>query len=60
MYNLLKSGMLIILMTLLMIFIGGAVGGRDGALIFFAISMVFNVFSYLFSDKIVIAMYRAK
>ncbi len=60
MYNLFKSGMLIILMTLLMIFIGGAVGGRDGALIFFFISMVFNVFSYLFSDKIVIAMYRAK
>lgn len=60
MYNFFKSGMLIIVMTLLMIFIGGAVGGRDGALIFFAISMVFNVFSYLFSDKIVVAMYRAK
>lgn len=60
MYNLLKSGMLIILMTVLMIFIGGAVGGQNGAILFFFISMIFNVFSYLFSDKIVIAMYRAK
>jgi len=59
-YNLLKSGMLIILMTLLMIFIGGAFGGQNGAIVFFIISMVFNIFSYLFSHKIVIAMYRAK
>lgn len=60
MYNLFKSGILIILMTVLMIFIGGAVGGRDGAILFFFISMIFNVFSYLFSDRMVIAMYRAK
>ncbi|MGI6393176.1 MAG: zinc metalloprotease HtpX [bacterium] len=60
MFNVFKSGILIILMTLLMIFIGGAVGGQNGAIVFFIISMVFNLFSYLFSDKIVIAMYRAK
>ena len=58
MYNLFKSGMLIILMTLLMIFIGGAVGG--GRSFDFLLFQWFLMFSYLFSDKIVIAMYRAK
>jgi len=60
MFNIFRSGMLIIAMTLLMILVGGAVGGRDGAFVFFFISMAFNLFSYLYSDKLVIAMYRAK
>lgn len=60
MYNLLKSGMLIIVMTLLMIFVGGVIGGRNGAVVFFVISMIFNLLSYLFSHKLVIMMYRAK
>lgn len=60
MYNLFKSGMLIIVMTLLMILVGSAIGGQNGAIVFFFISMAFNLLSYLFSHKLVIMMYRAK
>lgn len=60
MYNIFKSGILIILMTALMILVGGAIGGRDGAMLFFIISMGFNLLSYLYSDKLVIKMYRAQ
>ena len=60
MFNIFKSGMLIIVMTVLMILVGGAFGGRDGAMLFFVISMGFNLLSYLYSDKLVIKMYRAK
>lgn len=60
MFNFIKSGLLIIFMTLLMMFIGGLVGGRNGALLFFAVSMIFNFLSYFFSDKITLMAYRAK
>ena len=60
MFNIFKSGMLIIIMTGLMILVGGAFGGRDGAMLFFVISMGFNLLSYLYSDKLVIKMYRAQ
>lgn len=60
MFNFIKSGLLIIVMTLLMMFIGDIVGGPDGAWGFFAVSMLFNFFSYFFSDKIVLAAYGAQ
>src|SRR5437879_2184980 len=40
--------------------VGGALGGRSGMTIALAIAGVMNFFSYWFSDKIVLAMYRAK
>ena len=60
MINIFKSGILIILMTALMILVGGAIGGREGAMLFFFISMGFNLLSYLYSDKLVIKIYRAQ
>ncbi len=60
MLNIIKSGLLIVLMSVFLVFVGSIVGGTDGALICFAISLVFNFFSYFFSDKIVLASYRAQ
>ena len=60
MFNIIKSGFLIVLMSLFLVFVGYLFGGIDGATIFFAISLVFNFFSYFFSDKIVLASYRAQ
>ncbi|MBO4699792.1 zinc metalloprotease HtpX [bacterium] len=60
MLNIIKSGFLIILMSVFLVFIGYLTGGADGALICFALSLIFNFFSYFFSDKIVLAAYRAR
>ena len=60
MLNIIKSGFLILLMSVFLVFVGYLAGGPDGALIFFVISLVFNFFSYFFSDKIVLAAYRAR
>ena len=55
-----KTGLLLCALTALLIFIGGVVGGTRGAMVMFAIAMVLNFIQYWFSDKIVLAMYRAK
>jgi len=47
-------------MTLLMVFIGQALGGRQGMILFFLIAAGMNFFSYWFSDKMVLKMYRAQ
>lgn len=60
MLNIIKSGLLIVLMSVFLVFVGSVVGGTDGAMICFAISLVFNFFSYFFSDKIVLASYGAQ
>ena len=60
MLNIIKSGLLIVLMSVFLVFVGSVVGGTDGAFICFAISLVFNFFSYFFSDKIVLASYGAQ
>ena len=60
MLNIIKSGFLIVLMSVFLVFVGSVVGGADGALVCFVISLVFNFFSYFFSDKIVLASYGAQ
>ena len=60
MLNIIKSGFLIALMSVFLVFIGYLTGGLDGALICFGFSLVFNFFSYFFSDRIVLAAYRAR
>ena len=47
-------------MSVFLVFIGYLTGGPDGALICFGFSLVFNFFSYFFSDRIVLAAYRAR
>jgi heat shock protein HtpX len=47
-------------LTLLLIFLGGLIGGQSGTIVAFLIALVMNLGTYWFSDKIVLAMYRAR
>jgi heat shock protein HtpX len=58
--NTLKTTFLLALLTVLLVFAGGAVGGRGGMTIALVMAGVMNFVSYWFSDKIVLAMYGAK
>lgn len=56
----LKTALLLALLTALIVFLGGLIGGRTGVFIAFILAIVMNVGSYWYSDKIVLAMYRAR
>ncbi len=58
--NTLKTVFLMTLMTLLFIFIGQLVGGRQGMVVALVFAAVMNLITYWFSDKIVLSMYRAR
>ena len=58
--NTVKTVFLLTLLTGLLMFIGGMLGGRAGIMIAFIFSLIMNFFSYFYSDKIALAMYRAK
>ncbi len=58
--NTVKTTLLLGLMTVLIIFVGGAVGGQNGMIMAFFLAGIMNLGSYWFSDKIVLAMYRAQ
>jgi heat shock protein HtpX len=60
MANLFKTGVLLAALTVLVVLIGGALGGQNGMAMAFMLAMVMNLGSYWFSDKIVLAMYRAQ
>jgi heat shock protein HtpX len=47
-------------LTVLFVFVGGFIGGRQGALIAFLLAAGMNFFSYWFSDKLVLNRYRAR
>jgi len=58
--NTLKTAFFLTLLTGLFILIGDLLGGRAGVVIAFIFALGMNFFSYFFSDKIALAMYRAK
>ncbi|GAB6282416.1 MAG: zinc metalloprotease HtpX [Ignavibacterium sp.] len=58
--NTLKTVFLMTLMMVLFIIVGNLIGGQQGMLIAFMFALLMNFGSYWFSDKIVLAMYRAK
>ena len=60
MANLMKTGVLLAALTVLVVLIGGAIGGQNGMVMAFVLAMVMNFGSYWFSDRIVLAMYRAQ
>jgi heat shock protein HtpX len=60
MTSFLKTTLLLIAMTGLLMLIGGLIGGQRGVAIFFVIAAVMNFFSYWFSDKIVLRAYNAR
>lgn len=57
--NNLKVWLLMGALSIILVLIGGAVGGRSGAMLFFLISLGMNFFSYYFSDKMAIKMTRS-
>lgn len=58
--NNLKTTMLLATLTGLLVLFGKMAGGPGGAIMALFIAGVMNFISYWFSDKIVLAMYRAK
>lgn len=58
--NALKTTFLLTALTLLLVLAGEYLGGTNGALITFAIAAATNFFSYFYSDKLALAMYRAQ
>jgi heat shock protein HtpX len=60
MANLMKTGVLLVALTVLLVLIGGGLGGQNGMVMAFMLAMVMNLGSYWFSDRIVLAMYRAQ
>ena len=58
--NTLKTVFFMTLLTILFILLGGMLGGRTGMMFAFIFALGMNFFSYWFSDKIVLSMYRAK
>jgi len=58
--NYFKTTLLLVALTVLLLWVGNMVGGRDGMVFAFVIAMGMNFFSYWFSDKIVLMMYKAK
>src|SRR5919109_1610684 len=58
--NTVKTVLLLAALSAILIWAGGAIGGKNGALISLVIAGVMNFISYWWSDKIVLAMYRGK
>jgi heat shock protein HtpX len=58
--NQFKTFFLMLVLTILFILVGTALGGRNGAIYAFIFAALINFFSYWFSDKIVLRMYGAK
>jgi len=58
--NSLKVWLLMGALSIILVLIGGAIGGKSGAMLFFLISLGMNFFSYYFSDKIAISMTRSR
>ena len=58
--NTFKSTLLLVLLTVFLIFIGDRVGGRNGMVLAFVLSVIFNFGTYFFSDKLALSMYRAQ
>jgi heat shock protein HtpX len=60
MSNVFKTALLLAVLTAMLVVLGGAIGGRQGMFIAFILALVMNFASYWWSDKVVLAMYRAQ
>ena len=58
--NYLKTAVLLAVLSAILIFFGDALGGRQGALVALVFAGFMNFFSYWFSDRIVLRLYRAR
>jgi heat shock protein HtpX len=60
MENRVKTVLLLAALTAFLILMGRVLGGRQGMYIAFGLAVAMNFFSYWFSDKMVLKMYRAQ
>ena len=58
--NTIKTAMLMALLGAIMVAVGGAFGGHNGAMIMLIVALGVNFFSYWYSDTMVLKMYRAQ
>src|SRR5260370_28958685 len=58
--KILRTGFLLILLSVLLVLAGGAIGGQSGLKIALGIAVVMTAFSYFFSHKIALASRRAQ
>lgn len=58
--NTMKTMFFMVLLTLILVWAGAALGGRSGMTMALMFALVMNLVTYWFSDKIVLKMYRAK
>ncbi|HYA11674.1 MAG TPA: zinc metalloprotease HtpX [Thermodesulfovibrionales bacterium] len=58
--NNIKTLFLLVTLTLILVWAGGALGGKQGMTMALIFALVMNFFAYWFSDKIVLRMYGAK
>ena len=57
--NTLKSLFLLAFLSAILVWVGGMIGGKNGALVALVLAGVMNFVSYWWSDKIVLKMYKA-
>lgn len=60
MVNSIKTFLLMVVMTFILMIFGNVLGGRQGVLIALILAGIMNFVSYWWSDKIVLSMYGAK
>ncbi len=58
--NNVKTLLLLVTLTLILIWAGASLGGKQGMTVAFIFALGINFFAYWFSDKIVLGMYRAR
>jgi len=58
--NNVKTLLLLVTLTLILIWAGASLGGKQGMTVAFIFALGMNFFAYWFSDKIVLGMYRAR
>jgi heat shock protein HtpX len=56
----LRTFFLMVLLTVIFVWVGGLLGGRQGAITAFLMAAVINFIAYWFSDKLVLRRYRAQ
>jgi len=58
--NTFKSTLLLVTLMLVFVAVGARIGGQNGMILAFLISVAMNFTAYFYSDKIALAMYRAQ
>ncbi|HEX9200409.1 MAG TPA: zinc metalloprotease HtpX [Acidobacteriaceae bacterium] len=58
--NTFKSTFLLVALMLVLVLVGERIGGQNGMILAFVISVAMNFTAYFYSDKIALAMYRAQ